>query len=153
MTFRHAAHSPRSENLQIWVKCEVMHLSSCHFSPARISRIDNIRISLLTDTPLHRMRDREPHVTASKRDEGQKIRRSPPAQRRARNEVTAAVTRRSQPVMVWPPQLARLQLTQILLSFLVATQHIRFVYGQGQLAHLSAKTHFAMTLPNSTYPG
>lgn len=95
----------------------------------------------------------EGHVTASKRDEGQKIRWSPPAQRRARNEVTAAVTRRSQPVKVWPPQLARLQLTQILLSFLVATQHTWFVYGQGQLVHLSAKTHFAMTLPNSTYPG
>lgn len=68
-----------------------------------------------------RMRDRNPRIAASKRDEGQKRRRSPPAQPRAGNEVTAAVTRRSQPVMFW---LTWLQLTQVLLSFLVATHMV-----------------------------
>lgn len=48
---------------------------------------------------------------------GQKIR-----QARAGNEVLAAETRRSQPMLVQPSWLTQLQLTQILLCFLVAMQ-------------------------------
>lgn len=49
---------------------EAWHLSSCRFSPTRISRFNNIRLLLVMDTPPHSEKERKPHVTASKSDEG-----------------------------------------------------------------------------------